>query len=599
MPPAALLWLVACSDYAYTTKTDPPDAGDNCANEALAPSDVPVDTGCLNPPTIGSFTPVIEWQWQENPDDPGYDDIMATPAVAELTDDDGDGDIDGDDIPDVVFMTFSGGAYTSAGALVAVSGDGSGQLWSELAPGGYDIYSSGAPAIGDLDADGRPDICTAGVTAAVVCVNNDGSFKWAAGDEVSYVGAPALGDMDGDGLAEVIFGRQVFGADGTLRLLGSGSRGFAAMSFPADVDGDGALELVTGNTVEELDGTVDWSAAIVDGIPALGDFDGDGRPELVSVALGIVSLVKDGAVVWQATIPGGGSGGAPTVADFDGDGLPEVGVAGLAYYTVFDTDGTQLWSEPVSDYSSSVTGSSVFDFEADGASEVVYADEHDLWVFDGATGAVKLDESGHASGTLYEYPLVVDVDGDGHTEIVVASNNYTYDGWNGITVIGDANQSWAESRPVWNEFAYHISNVDDDGSIPPAEAPNWATWNNFRAGGTTLGASDWLSDLTILNESTCTYDCTEDTTEVWLEVANTGLAAAEDVLVQVARKDGTVLYEDTEARLDGGTSVVLGPIELGPDDWQGPLTARVDPDDAVGECDETDDFVNLGDWPCK
>jgi hypothetical protein len=57
--------------------------------------------------------------------------------------------------------------------------------------------------------------------------------------------------------------------------------------------------------------------------------------------------------------------GPPTIADYDGDGAPEVGVAGGAAYVVFDGDGALLWQMPTQDLSSSVTGSSVFDFNGD------------------------------------------------------------------------------------------------------------------------------------------------------------------------------------------------------------------------------------------
>src|SRR5205085_11574491 len=105
----------------------------------------------------------------------------------------------------------------------------------------------------------------------------------------------------------------------------------------------------------------------------------------------------------------------------------------------------------VQDYSSAVTGSSVFDFEGDGAAEVVYADEQTLWVYDGGSGAVELALDSHSSGTLMEYPLIVDVDHDGAAEIVVASNDYAFAGSHGITAIGDARGTWAPGRPIWNQ----------------------------------------------------------------------------------------------------------------------------------------------------
>ena len=48
---------------------------------------------------------------------------MAAPAIGNLNDDNGDGRVDEDDIPDIVFTNFSGGAafgYTLLWVIVAV-----------------------------------------------------------------------------------------------------------------------------------------------------------------------------------------------------------------------------------------------------------------------------------------------------------------------------------------------------------------------------------------------------------------------------------------------------------------------------------------------
>jgi hypothetical protein len=181
-----------------------------------------------------------------------------------------------------------------------------------------------------------------------------------------------------------------------------------------------------------------------------------------------------------------------------------------------------VWEAPNHDLSSSVTGSSVFDFEGDGKAEVVYNDECFLWVYDGQTGAVRLAEL-TTSFTATEASLVADVDGDGHSEIVLVSNGAdpSAAGWDcdvapwnqpdpannrpawvpppgapayrGITVFGDKENSWVGTRTLWNQHAYHVSNVCDSrdsacnppnvyGSIPPTAKANWTVpWlNNFR-----------------------------------------------------------------------------------------------------------------------
>ena len=90
--------------------------------------------------------------------------------------------------------------------------------------------------------------------------------------------------------------------------------------------------------------------------------------------------------------------------------------------------------------------------------DVIYADEINLYVYSGIDGAVKMKYEGHSSGTLIEYPIVVDVDNDGQVEIVVAHNNLIPDNY-GVTVLGDLAKSWRPGRKVWNQHAYSITNI--------------------------------------------------------------------------------------------------------------------------------------------
>ncbi len=602
--------LAGCSEYEFNEEIEVPagtetvQTGPMC--EVGSPEDyaTTVDTDCAQDPVIGSFDPVSEWTWTDNPTHPAYNQIMATPAIANLTDDNGDGLIDDDDHPDIVFTAFTGSGYRDPGALVAISGVDGSTLWSITSAGGYLPLGSGGVAIGDLDADGRPSVLVA-ASGGLLSVDNTGAFEWYAAVEAATNGCPAISDLEGDGMAEVVFGRTVVEADGAVRWVGTGGTGGNAfLSFPADLDSDGLMEVVAGNTVYEYDGSIRWQEGD-DGYPAVADMDADGLPEVVKVSGTVVHLTDgDGTPIWSFNLTDGG-GGAPTIADFDGDGLPEVGVASRSYYRVLDTDGTELWSNVVEDYSSAVTGSSVFDFEGDGAAEVVYADEETLWVYDGLTGTIEMAWSSHSSGTLFEYPLIVDVDKDGAAEIVVASNDYSgHNDSRGITVVGDATSSWSAARPVWNQHSYSISNIEDDGTIPVTQVPNWTEWNSFRAGNSETAVGFDLPDLRTGEPKVCTDECWADHIIVWFPVENGGTLDVENVplaLYSLHDEPSLVDIQGVTA-VASGDAVWLGPITLNREDF-GPNGFMVRVNDGsvstpFGECDDTNNEWTWSQFPC-
>ena len=244
----------------------------------------------------------------------------------------------------------------------------------------------------------------------------------------------------------------------------------------------------------------------------------------------------------------GTRGGAPNIDDFDGDGFPEIATALSHYYAVIDlqepstacpawptllsangaSPGTNPartpagagasgvcttdaecsagavcsdvsrtcvclhngWGRRTEDDSSRATSSSVFDFNGDGAAEVVYNDQCYFRVYGGATGSVFFVQPS-LSRTVIENPVVADVDNDGNAEIIVVSNNETRqctqaqldtrDGTrvpqqnlpNGIDVWGDANDTWVSARRIWNQHSYHVTNVTEDARVPLHEPPNY------------------------------------------------------------------------------------------------------------------------------
>jgi hypothetical protein len=612
------VWLVAlvaaCSEYSFNEPSEIPDLTETtedtvmpvCGTDARVDYTVEVNSDCAQEPVIGTFEPVLEWTWTDNAVHPGFHQVMATPVVANLTDDNADGAIDDNDVPDVVFTAFIDGNYRSPGALIALSGDDGSMLWSRTDIGGHLPMGAGGVAVGDLDGDGWPSVLVA-ASGGLLSVDPTGGLEWfAAAEVVADYGAPAIADLEGDGVAEVVFGRTVVESTGTVRWVGTGGTGgILFSSIPADLDGDGRMEVVAGDTVYAYDGSILWQDGGSDGTVAIADMDSDGLPEVVKVADSAVWLTDtDGTALWNFALTDGG-GGPPTIADFDGDGLPEIGVASKAVYRVIDTDGTELWSNPVEDFSSSKTGSSVFDFEGDGAAEVVYADEETLWVFDGLTGAVELAWTDHSSGTIFEYPLVVDVDRDGAAEIVVASNDYSiHSDSRGITVIGDNTNSWAPARPVWNQHAYSISNVEDNGTVPVVPTPNWTQWNSFRAGNSQTAVGFDLPDLRAGDPVVCTDECWADRVLVWIPVENAGLLDVESIAVGLYALGGTETLVDLQgvSLLSSSEATWLGPLALSREDF-GPEGLRVRVNDGsastpLAECDVTNNVWTWERFPC-
>jgi hypothetical protein len=259
---------------------------------------------------------------------------------------------------------------------------------------------------------------------------------------------------------------------------------------------DGMSEIVAGNTAYRADGSIYWrNTSVPDGFNAIGNFDQDPFPEVVVVSSGVRLLEHDGIVKWGPIPHPGGGGGPPTVADFDGDGQPEIGVAGASRYAVFETNGTVKWSTLTDDSSSQVTGSSVFDFEGDGAAEVIYGDQRTLRVYRGTTGAV-LVEIPNSSCTTYENPVIADADADGNAEILfVANTTCGYGPYHGVFLYGSANDGWVATRKIWNQHTYHITNVNDDGTIPAHETNSWTAYNSYRQNRLTSGREHARPDL--------------------------------------------------------------------------------------------------------
>ena len=470
---------------------------------------------CEYVPPPGTFKPAVKYHWNKAT-------VMMAPIVVQLDDDNCDMLVDERDIPEIVFTTFVGGVYQDNGTIRVLSiVDGAiVEKWTYNAGMSDPIAPGRELAGGNIDGEPGNEVVACTTTGKVKAFRGDGSLLWTSTYK-GGCGMVSLADLDQDGSVEVVVqGAVLDGKTGSTETMLAGG----GLNVPSDIDGDGQLDIVHARGAFTAAGGVMATTGLEGSYPAVADFDLDGKAEVAVIANGGANLPHH-LVVWRYSpgMPGdvevirGGidingtlspalcpmgsagntkGGGPPTVADFNGDGTPDVAVAGGVGYAVFDGKklmdpmvagkDTFLWIKQTQDCSSAATGSSVFDFDGDGSAEVVYSDEIRLRVYKGSDGTV-LWNTCNTTGTLVEYPLVADVDSDGHADIVAVSNNYSSiqcDGTKqtGVRVFGDSKGEWVRTRRVWNQHDYHVTNVEEGGEIPAVEPTNWQQpgLNNFR-----------------------------------------------------------------------------------------------------------------------
>lgn len=553
----------------------------------------------------------------------------ATPAIADL---DGDGNMD--------IVARLNAAQGGNGGLIAFKFNGTKYdvMWTAPAAGDAGKGAWDGISIHDIDDDGKPEIIGRGGE-----VNNGqtGAMIAAANPAIFLISDPVVGDVDGDKKAELV-ANKVFRWSGKAWAEAYPGLGVAtAADAPAFY---GFADFGTRSGPGKFDATKKDGKAEVVGVGPIGGNE----------ATGVVRIYTlEGEPLLNNVMPPGAKctggqalgerGGPPTIGDFDGDGMPELASAGAFAYRVFDLgcasggackDAAKsiLWESPTQDCTSGMTGSTIFDFEGDGTAEAIYADECFVRVYNGKTGEV-LFSTYRNSATWWEQPIVADPDNSDRSKIIFGGaplfNVYSQCGnpaaarncestgrasagcvdplWAGvrcaandecvsqscvegfcrctsdaecgntfmatvqnpndqlsglachpalagtpgtgnvcraefgnITTIAEANKwfagvkvfrdkldRWASSRNLWNQHAYSITNVNNDGSVP--KTSEWPqnfvdpTMNNFRQNrqGAT---SQELADITGALDATTACTQTEDGKVIFTgRICNRGL----------------------------------------------------------------------------
>jgi hypothetical protein len=220
-------------------------------------------------------------------------------------------------------------------------------------------YGSTCVAAGDLNGDGKPDLVVSlnsGRGLAVLLGNGDGTFQPARRYPLgAYASFLVLADFNGDGKPDIavsVYNKRHRHVSGFAILLGNGDGTFQPQVNHSglnngplavgDFNGDGRADLIVGSgsvgALEVLLGDGRGGFKRSKPYDALGtvylmaDFNGDGRQDVAAAGGGFVSLLlgqKTGPIVQRVNYAVGDSGysyPAIAAADFNRDGKLDLAV---------------------------------------------------------------------------------------------------------------------------------------------------------------------------------------------------------------------------------------------------------------------------------
>jgi hypothetical protein len=402
-------------------------------------------------------------------------------------------------------------------------------------------------AVGDFNGDGRPDLAVADqfdnnvsvrlntTPAGAATASFDAQRTFAAGYEPASV---AVGDFNGDGRPDLAVANQ---GSSTVSVLlnttaaGSGTASFAAQhTFAAgvgpyglavgDFNGDGRPDLAVanhnGNTVSVLLNTTVAGAATASfaaqrtfaagSKPAgvrVGDFNGDGRPDLavanyngntVSVLLNTTSAGSSPAsFAAQNTFATGSGPFSVGVGDFNGDGRPDLAVVNTSVNSVsvlLNTAAAGAITASFAAQKSFATGSgpvsvAVGDFDGDGRPDLavgnVNVNSVSVLLNTAAAGAITASfaaQKTFAAGSGSGFVAVGDFNRDGRPDLAVSNS-----GDNTLSVLLNTTTPFANAAPTV---------VGQFGSVGVWEFNrSLSSWSQLTAANATLLAADPQGDV--------------------------------------------------------------------------------------------------------
>jgi hypothetical protein len=363
-------------------------------------------------------------------------------------------------------ITFAGGDAPFTPGSFAPATD----VTTNLHPNGVVII--------DLDGDGIPDLATSNnanspTSLITVCRNTSsgGVLSFAnkidlAAPSGSLPASIAAADIDGDGLQDLVVTNNVS----------------STMSVYRNTSTPGTISLAA--RVEFATGDAPWSVAI-------GDLDGDGKPEVAvtNFLSNTVSVFKNtgttGTIAFapKTDLATGLSPHTVAIGDLDGDGKPDLAVTNTLSSTISlfrnqSSSGTMVFATKtdITTGTDEPSGIAIGDLDGDNKSDLVITNDNfnltteatvsmSVWKNMSSSGNFFFTSKvNYDSGDAYNVSLG-DLNGDGKLEVIVAKSNSGVLVYQNISATG--NIQLTSPVTYYANSPYNIAMGDLDGDNMP------------------------------------------------------------------------------------------------------------------------------------